>query len=618
MTTTPQPSFDVISPVGTSVGPWVIPFSFADRDDVWLYVLTNGVAGPDLIEDVDYTLTAPDPANGGVFELSSAVVPPGGWTEAHKLVVRRFTARRQGVALPDVEGHKPRATELALDRAMRIAQEVSDELDLALKVQPGGTAPDLTLLGQAGEILEQAQAAAGAVADKLDRTGMGADPVFAANVPFRPAVNQPAELTLAQALDVVAPLSPSLFAGTGWEKLARASVRGGQKGRAVNLPSGSVFDITEQLPVQTTWIADGPVEVTASAPTPFGILPGRIIQFSGAADDLGLGAPYSANPLYIGAYSKAANRQYKALTGRADPLGEASLAVMSEWGHAAGLFYSRTSDAPGPGFGTMGVFSYVINDWAGGDRAAAAHYVEAIRLPGSGYTYGVEYDVMNLGEEVQITPGNIYAPRSSGAIWAASGGEPGPGVTMSAASYALAIVNNYGTFLKGIVFGNNSLKRNAGGLGEAISLGPDMLIRSYAANDQIHSQILFSGDGVNNRIRMSFTHLGFALSELVNGANLFQVSAGGFQLGPEAAPWINRPSPGNLVLHEGVNMERGLVVKGDDGQQKFAAYTAGIGFYGASPVARATVTGSRGGSAALADLINKLAATGLIADGTSA
>ncbi|MFG3510245.1 hypothetical protein ACGF5F_32635 [Streptomyces sp. NPDC047821] len=43
-----------------------------------------------------------------------------------------------------------------------------------------------------------------------------------------------------------------------------------------------------------------------------------------------------------------------------------------------------------------------------------------------------------------------------------------------------------------------------------------------------------------------------------------------------------------------------------------------LGFHGATPVAKQTVTGSRGGNAALADLLTKLATLGLIADGTTA
>jgi hypothetical protein len=43
-----------------------------------------------------------------------------------------------------------------------------------------------------------------------------------------------------------------------------------------------------------------------------------------------------------------------------------------------------------------------------------------------------------------------------------------------------------------------------------------------------------------------------------------------------------------------------------------------LGFYGSSAVAKQSVTGSRGGNAALADLLTKLATLGLITDGTSA
>lgn len=43
-----------------------------------------------------------------------------------------------------------------------------------------------------------------------------------------------------------------------------------------------------------------------------------------------------------------------------------------------------------------------------------------------------------------------------------------------------------------------------------------------------------------------------------------------------------------------------------------------LGFHGATPVTQQTITGSRGGNAALADLLTKLATLGLIIDGTSA
>jgi hypothetical protein len=42
-----------------------------------------------------------------------------------------------------------------------------------------------------------------------------------------------------------------------------------------------------------------------------------------------------------------------------------------------------------------------------------------------------------------------------------------------------------------------------------------------------------------------------------------------------------------------------------------------IGFYGTPKIAKQTVTGSRGGNAALASLLTKLAALGLITDSSS-
>ena len=46
--------------------------------------------------------------------------------------------------------------------------------------------------------------------------------------------------------------------------------------------------------------------------------------------------------------------------------------------------------------------------------------------------------------------------------------------------------------------------------------------------------------------------------------------------------------------------------------------STGIGFFGSTPVAKPSITGSRGGNAALADLLTDLASLGLITDSTTA
>lgn len=189
MTTTPTPSISVYPLAGTTTGPFATGWTYAETDDVWVYVTENDVQGGDLVDGVDYDLTSTDPqSDGGQVMLAGDLVPVGGWTAAHQLIVRRWTARRQGIALPDTEGHKPRATERGLDRAMRIAEELSDDLDLAVKVAPGETPPTAAdiraLAGGIDGILDQAtaiateagetagQAAAGPVAAGLIRERM--------------------------------------------------------------------------------------------------------------------------------------------------------------------------------------------------------------------------------------------------------------------------------------------------------------------------------------------------------------------------------------------------------------------------------------------------------------
>lgn len=62
----------------------------------------------------------------------------------------------------------------------------------------------------------------------------------------------------------------------------------------------------------------------------------------------------------------------------------------------------------------------------------------------------------------------------------------------------------------------------------------------------------------------------------------------------------------------------GVVTLMANAATRFRANNTGIGFFTATPVAQQAIAGSRGGNAALADLLTKLALTGLITDGTTA
>lgn len=75
----------------------------------------------------------------------------------------------------------------------------------------------------------------------------------------------------------------------------------------------------------------------------------------------------------------------------------------------------------------------------------------------------------------------------------------------------------------------------------------------------------------------------------------------------------NRVGIGTTSPAERLHVEGGARVTGDldhDGTN--------VGFYGSAPVAKATVTGSRGGNAALASLLTALASLGLITNSTTA
>lgn len=74
----------------------------------------------------------------------------------------------------------------------------------------------------------------------------------------------------------------------------------------------------------------------------------------------------------------------------------------------------------------------------------------------------------------------------------------------------------------------------------------------------------------------------------------------------------------NISLRVRAKGTGSIDLQGGDGTSRLRANNTGIGFQGNSAIAKPTVSGSRGGNAALASLITQLAAYGLIDDGTSA
>jgi hypothetical protein len=80
-----------------------------------------------------------------------------------------------------------------------------------------------------------------------------------------------------------------------------------------------------------------------------------------------------------------------------------------------------------------------------------------------------------------------------------------------------------------------------------------------------------------------------------------------------ASSGLNLLSSASAVLCNGA---AGVTIQANS-TTRIAVDGTGIGFFATAPVAKPTVTGSRGGNAALADLLTKLASLGLITDSTS-
>lgn len=138
MTTTPAPSISVFPLTAEAVGPFATGWKYGQPEDVHAWLELAGVRQPYLTAGADFTLTGANPTvDGGTVTLSLELVPAEGWSEGDRLVLARRTVKRQALALPDAEGHKPRSTEQALDKLMRTAEEQSDHLDHAVRVPSG-------------------------------------------------------------------------------------------------------------------------------------------------------------------------------------------------------------------------------------------------------------------------------------------------------------------------------------------------------------------------------------------------------------------------------------------------------------------------------------------------
>lgn len=121
----------------------------------------------------------------------------------------------------------------------------------------------------------------------------------------------------------------------------------------------------------------------------------------------------------------------------------------------------------GNGNSGLGLVGIALNKGTGASYSSVwAGYYEARRYPGANVTQGVESNVLNGGDTVDIDP---YVPFKDGltsCYWASSGRQEVPDFCHPA-SVAIGVINNGGTFRKGMIFAVNALDPN--GRQEAIA-----------------------------------------------------------------------------------------------------------------------------------------------------
>ena len=114
-------------------------------------------------------------------------------------------------------------------------------------------------------------------------------------------------------------------------------------------------------------------------------------------------------------------------------------------------------------------------------------------------------------------------------------------------------------------------------------------------------------------------------NQIVGGAGgrtfVASATAGGLAMANDGqVKWTADTNAGGGTIDTGLARDSAGVLKTTNGSSGNGALkvTGNVGFYNASPAAKPTVTGSRGGNAALASLLTALAGLGLLTDSTTA
>lgn len=203
-----------------------------------------------------------------------------------------------------------------------------------------------------------------------------------------------------------------------------------------------------------------------------------------------------------------------------------------------GIFGSAHTGDGEPGNAALAVAGMAYNDDSSGVRSSAwALYGSTVRNAGTiGASHGLELDIANRGNERELYPNSMFPNGQTDALWLGSGGElTQAGEVLNAASAAIGIIANDKTagktarFLKGIVFGSNSLKGTDGestGQGVAIAFGNRHSMTWYNNSNQKTSEILSVLEDATRSTRMLFSDNGVVFTRLSSGLPIFSIESG--------------------------------------------------------------------------------------------
>lgn len=236
----------------------------------------------------------------------------------------------------------------------------------------------------------------------------------------------------------------------------------------------------------------------------------------------------------------------------------------------------------------------------------------------SGPAYAAEFEVRNTVASIAITP---YTQSVSQTVALQIGS--GAGVSATGQfdnSAAINIRGNPVQFRSGIVFGSDAITDLGGGNMRAIELAQNHRIQWFVPVGTAGPYIVSSVVTQANATSVAFGDNGFNVSQNSNAGSLLnippvpsvvnfaQITAGATGVGVTLAA---AGGDSNVAL---TLAAKGSGVIGVSSPTRFAS-TAG--FNNTAPIAKPTVTGSKGANAALASLMTALAAYGLVTDSTT-